>query len=341
MEGRSITLKDVAEQSGYSLRTVKKVYSEKSDGVRKETRDHILDTGRLMGYKKNMAASALAMSKVTRIAIVMGDFKHFFPKAKEGFLSYYEEIRDMKFAIDFYTPGSRSLSSSRELLNELLEDEHTDAVIMHASSMSGLNAQINALVAAGKPVFTFGADAPSSNRVCYIGPRAYESGRIAAQLMSNYIGRSGNVYIINQSMEEMQTLERNHGFLDYINEKCPSVRVQQVLVQMNQVSYYDTVKEILQEDVDGIIGADADCYIIGDVIKELKDTETVGMGFDLTEETEKMLREDHMKVILSQNPDKQAATALQMMCRYILNQSIDERNVFTDISIITSECLSD
>lgn len=337
---RMVTLKDVAKQSGYSLRTVKKVFSEDDSGVRMETKEHILKIAKKMGYRKNMIASALATTKVHNIAIVMGDFRHFFPKAKEGFLRFYNDIRNLKFEIEFYTPEDRSLGACNKLLQEILENEQIEAVIMHASSMNGLNKQINALIAAGKPVFTFGADAPASDRICYIGPKAYEAGRIAAQIMSNYIGHKGKVFIINQIMEEMQTAERNHGFMDYIIENCPEILVQQVVVQKKEKSYYDTVREILEnQEVVGILGADADCYIIGDVLKDMQDTKTVAMGFDLTDDTERLLKENYFKIVLNQNPEKQAYKAFQAISNYILNGAPIERNIYTDISIITSECL--
>lgn len=340
MNNKTVTLKDVAEHSGYSLRTVKKVFSGDTDGVRIKTKEHILKVGNNLGYKKNMIASALATTKVRNIAIVMGDFKDFFPKAKEGFLRCYNEIRDLKFEIKFFTPEDRSLVASKKLLQQLLKNEQIDAVIMHASSMSGVNRQINNLIAAGKPVFTFGADAPTSNRICFIGPKAYETGRIAAQMMSNYIGQKGKIFIINQIMEEMQTAERNHGFMDYIIENCPEILVQQVVVQKKEKNYYDTVKEILeQQDVAGILGVDADCYIIGDVLKDMQDTKTVAMGFDLTDDTAKLLKEDYFKIILSQNPERQAYKALQVMSSYLSNGVPIERNIYTFVSIITSESL--
>lgn len=340
MYNKTVTLKDVAEHSGYSLRTVKKVFSEDTGGVRTETKEHILKIAKNLGYKKNMIASALATTKVHNIAIVMGDSKYFFNKAKEGFLSCYNDIRDLKFQIEFFILEDRSLAAANKLLEQLLTNEQIEAVIMHASSMSGLNKQINALIAAGKPVFTFGADAPASDRICFIGPKAYESGRIAAQMMSNYIGQKGKVFIINQSMEEMQTLERNHGFMDYIIENCPEISVQQAMVQMKEKSYYDTVREILERhDVAGVLGSDADCYIIGDILKDIKDVKTVAMGFDLTDGTERLLKENYFKLVLSQNPEKQAYKALQVMCSYILNGTPVARNIYTHISIITSEYL--
>ena len=336
---KPITLKDVAEKSTFSLRTVKKVLSG-DETVRPDTKEHILLVAKELGYRKNRMASVLATNKVHNIAIVIGDFKYFFPEAKAGFGKCYREYRELKIGIEFFTPENESVMASKELLQELLENDKIDAVIMHACSMSGLNREINALVKKGKPVFTFGADAPSSDRICYVGPKAYESGRIAAQIMVNYIGKKGNVFIVNQSIEEMQTVERNRGFMDFIMEYCPEVKVQQITVQKNEKEYYNKVRSLIEtQQVSGILGADADCYIVGNVLRDLKNRDITAMGFDLSDDTEQLLKEDYFKVVLSQNPDKQAYKVLQKMCDYISYGVKVKKNIYTDVSIITSECL--
>ena len=82
--GEKITLKDIAAKSGYSLRTVKKVMSG-DRSVREETRNHILETGRQLGYRKNMVASVLGTNKEVRIGIVLGDYKYFSRRQEWGF----------------------------------------------------------------------------------------------------------------------------------------------------------------------------------------------------------------------------------------------------------------
>ena len=67
---KAVTLKDVAESSGYSLRTVKKVLSS-NEPVKPATRETVLRVAREMGYRKNRIASVLANHKVYKIAIVI------------------------------------------------------------------------------------------------------------------------------------------------------------------------------------------------------------------------------------------------------------------------------
>lgn len=338
MYEKPVTLKDVAEMSDYSLRTVKKVMSGDLS-VRPETRENVLQAARKLGYKKNMVASVLATNKFWNIAIVIGDYRYFFPEAKTGFQNCHKSWSGLKVGIEFLIPENKNLKAAKTLLQNILKSEKYDAVIMHASSMEGLNEEIDAIVESGRVVCTFGADAPHSRRLFYVGPRAYESGRIAAQVMSNYIGGKGIVYLIEQVPDEMQTLERGRGFSSYMEEKHPEIQVKKILIQNGMEEYHRIAAEMMEsEQTAGIVGTDADCYIIGLEACRAGRKDIVTLGFDLTPETEQMMLEDYFKIVLSQNPEQQAMMALDSLCRYLLYHA-EIKNIYTDVTIVTSEVL--
>ncbi len=338
MYEKSVTLKDVAARSAYSLRTVKKVMSGDKT-VRPETRENVLQVAKELGYKKNMVASILATNRIRNIAIILGDYRYFFPEAKASFRKCHKSWISMKVGIEFLLPKSRTLESSKDLLRSLLHDEKFDAVIMHASSMTELNPEINALMEKGKMVCTFGADAPASKRLFYVGPRAYESGRIAAQAMANYTGGTGKIYIMKQSLVEMQTQERVRGFYDYMSEKYPDIRIEQILISGGVEDYHKKTAELMKlKDVAGVVGTDADCYIIGSEARKAGRKDVVSLGFDLSVETAELMREDYFTLILDQNPEQQAMIALDSICRHLLYNTKME-NIFTDVAIVTSEIL--
>lgn len=338
MYEKSVTLKDVAERSAYSLRTVKKVMSGDKT-VRPETRENVLQVARELGYEKNMVASILATNKIRNIAIVLGDYRYFFPEAKTGFRKCHKSWSSLKVGIEFLLPANRTLEASKELLRSLLHNEKFDAVIMHASSMTELNSEIDELVDSGKMVCTFGADAPGSKRMFYVGPRAYESGRIAAQVMANYTGGKGKIYIMKQSLEEMQTQERIRGFSDYMNEKHKDIQIEQILIRDRAEDYHRKAAELMKlTDVTGVVGTDADCYIIGSEARKAGRKDIISLGFDLSLESAELMREGYFKIILDQNPEQQAAIALDNTCRHLLYNT-KVKNIFTDVVIVTSEIL--
>lgn len=338
MYEKSVTLKDVAERSAYSLRTVKKVMSGDKT-VRPETRENVLQVARELGYEKNMVASILATNRIRNIAIILGDYRYFFPEAKTGFRRCHKSWSSLKVGIEFLLPANRTLEASKELLRSLLHNEKFDAVIMHASSMTELNPEIDALVDSGKMVCTFGADAPGSKRMFYVGPRAYESGRIAAQVMANYTGGKGKIYIMKQSLEEMQTQERVRGFSDYMREKHKDIQIEQILIRDGAEDYHKKASELMKlTDVAGVVGTDADCYIIGSEARKAGRKDIISLGFDLSLESAELMREDYFKIILDQNPEQQAAMALDNTCRHLLYNT-KVKNIFTEVVVVTSEIL--
>ncbi|HBR03702.1 MAG TPA: hypothetical protein DD738_13955 [Ruminiclostridium sp.] len=341
MAQNRITLKDVAEHSGYSLRTVKKVFND-SEGVSKKARTKITASAEALNYKFNRIASALAKNYDIRIAIVYNDVsKYYFPEVDKGFIDCAEELRDFGVSIEFHKVSSFALEAQQKILEDFMERDDIKGVIVQPISASGLNKHIGRLVDAGKVVATFGADAPESKRLFYVGPEAYKSGRIASQILANYIGKSGKVFVINQATEHMQSIERIRGFKNRVNEVYPNIEVYEINTPFNKNMYYDMVKSIvLNEEVKGIFCTDADVYIAGNVLKELDRKDIVILGYDFSKETHDLMKEGYIKVILTQEPESQGYISLKTLCEYILHHKKPEKEkIFTKISIFTSECL--
>lgn len=337
-----VTLKDVAEHAGYSLRTVKKVFNNHSGGVSEKARTKILESADILDYKFNRIASALAKSHNIRIAIVYNDIsKYYFPEVDKGFLECADELRDFGVSIEFHKVNGFELEAQREVLDNILTRKEITGVILQPISAHGLDSNIRQLVDAGKMVATFGADAPDSKRLFYVGPEAYKSGRIASQILANYIGKSGKVFIINQASEHMQTVDRKRGFRDRILEVYPNIEAYEINTPFNKNMFYDMVKSIvLNEDVKGIFCTSADVYIAGNVLKELGKKDIVVVGYDFSEETYGLMKEGYIKVILMQEPERQGYLSLKILCEYILHGKQPEENtIHTQISIVTSECL--
>ena len=99
MERSRATLKDVAEKSGYALRTVKKVMSG-TENVGEKTRTAVLQAAEELNYQRNILASTLSKGKTTRIAIVYAETtKTYFPEVEKGFMQCAEEFRDYGMSI--------------------------------------------------------------------------------------------------------------------------------------------------------------------------------------------------------------------------------------------------
>lgn len=338
-----VTLKHLAEQSGYSLRTVKKVMSG-TEYVSEETRTSILHIARKLNYKPNRIASTLARNREYKIAVVYAEVsKYYFPEVEAGMRRCLEEHNDFGIKAEFHKYNDLDVEWMKGTLKALAKREDIHGVVVKPVSVDQLDEEINALAAAGKPVVTFGTDAPKSERICYVGIDAYKSGRIAAQLAANYMGKQGKVLIVSMSNTMMQSAGRVAGFKEKMAEAYPAMDLQEVLLPNHPRVYYDSVKSILTHEtgITGIFDTSADVYICASVLKELgKKDEIVLIGYDLSEETNKLLKEDHIKAVLYQNPEYQGYQSLKVLCSYFLENKLPQNpNLHPEVGIVLGECL--
>lgn len=342
MKANRATLKDVAEKSGYALRTVKKVMGG-TESVNGKTRIDILKAAEELNYKRNLLASTLSKKKTVRIAIVYAETtKTYFPEVEKGFLKCAEEYHDFGLSIRFHKVFDRDVNSQIRVLEQLAEDPSISGVILQPMSRSRLNPYIEKLVDAGKPVITFGADANCGKRLCYIGPNAYKSGRIGAQILANYIGKRGNVAIISDNNEHMQTVDRIRGFTDRVKEHYPNIRITSLNIPNNPELYYEMVKTLMaKESIQGIFCTDANSYLAGEALRDIQARDTTVVGFDISDMAVDLMKQGYLQVIIEQNPFHFSYLALKTMFNHLYLNETPQPIQYTGVSVLTSECLED
>ena len=335
------TLKDVALRSGYALRTVKKVMGGK-ERVGSKTRIAVMRAAEELNYQRNIIASALSKSKITRIAIAYAEVSEaYFPEVQKGFVQCADEFRDFGISVEFNKIFNLDMEAQVAAVKEITADESIGGLIIQPISSSGLNPYIDAFAQSGRPVITFGADAPLSKRLSYIGPDAYKSGRIGAQILANYIGKCGNVAVISDNNEHMQTVERIRGFRDRVEEHYPQLRITNINIPLLNIKLYHEIVRTLvcNESIQGIFCTDANSYIVGQVLCDLGRNDVVVVGFDVSEIGSELMKQGHIKVLIDQNPFNLAHMSLKTMFNIIYMEEKPELLQHTPLSILTSECL--
>ena len=81
---KSITMADIAKETGYSVNTISHALNDKSD-ISEKTKEYIRETAEKMGYIRNISASALRSGKSKSVAVIVGDISnpHFSVMIKE------------------------------------------------------------------------------------------------------------------------------------------------------------------------------------------------------------------------------------------------------------------
>lgn len=88
-----VTLEAIAKAAGYSVSTVSRALTNPDYPVNPETRQHIQDVARAMGYKPNMAARSLRTDQTNTIGIIADDIlSPFVPPIIRGIQDYLKQF---------------------------------------------------------------------------------------------------------------------------------------------------------------------------------------------------------------------------------------------------------
>ena len=333
------TLKDIAERSGFALRTVKKVMSG-DPSVREKNREAILRVAEELNYAPNRAASALGKQKFIRLAVVYSRFTDlYFPDIDRGFQQCISELFDYGLVLEFHITTSADPAQQYQVLESLLPRNDIDGVILQPLNPTLLDGAINALVESGKPVGIFGTDAPNSKRLFCVSCDGYRAGRIAGQLMEREVKHPGKIYVFNSSHEQTQMVSRQQGFLDRIREHNSDLEIVVPYLE-NPAEYYETLRHLLvTEQVDGIYCTDAHVIYAGQALKDLKRTDIPLIGYDVSDSSTSLMREDYISVILDQRPEIYSYLSVKLLFDFLADKKLPDPIQHTPLYILTSECL--
>jgi len=127
----SVTIADVARESGVSMQTVSRVINEKGE-VSPETRQRVLLAIEQLGYRPNSLARGLALNKTLALGLIVPDITNpFFPEIVQG----AEEVAlEHGYTIVL---GNTNESAEREMnVLRTFEEHRVDGLILCGSRLS-------------------------------------------------------------------------------------------------------------------------------------------------------------------------------------------------------------
>lgn len=335
------TLKDVAAQSGYALRTVKKVMSG-DPTVRDQTREAVMQAAASLSYTPNRAASALGKQKQVNLAVVYSKPSEiYFSDLERGFRRCAGELFDYGLNLQYFTTREPGWEAQRSILDGLLNRNDIDGVIVQPVSANKLDPSIDALVQRGKPVVTVGSDAPESLRMCFVGCDAVRSGRIAGQLMAAYMGRRGSIFIVSDQSDQEQARKWADGLTARIQGSDPGIKFRVPTASEASLPTSILIRHLVQSgQIDGIFCTSGNNTIeTAEILRELNAANITLAGFDLSPASAALMKDGWIDVLLDQKPDVHAYEAAKLLFYHIADGICSDSVYTLPIYLHTSECL--
>ena len=218
----------IAEMAEVSIGTVDRALHGR-DGIRKSTRDRILQIAQQIGYTPNLAARALSAARSgARIGVCIPREIHFFYDQLWG--GVLDEARRVaQLGVSFEYRPVRSLGEDDTEAFQQLVQAGVDGIILTAGNPSGLSPLIDAAEEQGIRVVCVSTDAPQSRRSSIVGVEPMLNGQLAGELMGKFVPPNSRVAVVAGMLTAMDHRTKTEGFSSTFPKHCSGGEIVSVL----------------------------------------------------------------------------------------------------------------
>jgi LacI family transcriptional regulator len=347
MAKKAIRIKDIAKAAGVSVGTVDRVLHNRgkvSDRAKKKV-DAALQKNE---YRPNLIARTLGSNKAYKIVALIPSHEQdpYWDLVYKGILRSKHEWSHYGVNISIYGFDIERKSSFEEVWQKLLRSK-PDGILMAPIFYNETLPFFEIIRKKKIPFVLFNTNINESNAISFIGQDLYQSGRVAAELLSvgqDEPGAFGVLHVDDDLEDSVHLLQKEKGFRDYLDEFYSS---QSVIESLNRTSSSDfSFKKKLatllnKPDLKGIF------------VSSSKGTETAAsflkshgkngirlIGYDLLEKNIEYLKTGIIDFLIHQKPEQQAFEGVSCLANHLIfKKDIKPINLFP-LEVITRQNLA-
>lgn len=336
-------IKDIAALAGVSPGTVDRVLHNRGE-VSENSREKILKILKEIDYQPNVFASTLASKKTYTIACILPQYvkNEYFEAVENGISQAEKEFSDWNILIKmtyFDQFDEKSFQKACDEASKL----HADAILFVPTFKDSALAFISRLDKEVPYVF-LDSQIKETNPLAYFGQESYQSGYLAAKLLSEKMTLKKEVVVFRMMRHSHevsnQTYFRELGFAAYLRTHHPEFITYHIeLNALDEAENYHIMDEFWQKhpEVASAVIFNSRAYIIGEYFQKrnLKNRQLV--GYDLLKRNIACLKDDSIQYLIGQRPEKQGYNSIKAIARYfVLKQPVKTEN-FMPMDILTKE----
>lgn len=378
---RNVTINAIAEYAGVSRGTVDRVLNRRGN-VNPRTEELVLQAMKELEYvpKKEEQIEALGLDypelRNMKIGILLSNEQGYF---RREVLRGIERARETLgvLPVEILVEECRT-TLAEEVLEQMahLKRQEISGLILNARNQRQIADAVNRFYDENIPIMTINTDISDCDRVAFIGQDAYQSGRIAGELMKKKVRPGDRIVICIGNKEFRAHGDRLRGFQDRLSECGFHTADMDILETYNDFEItFSKLKHYLKEhpDTTGIYMANRSVSACAEAVREFRngtmeeqnDGRSEGVagenpenngrsegvpgsahgfcdiaviGHDLTEASRRLLKSGELEFIISQDLARQSYTALLSMFDYIKKGALAGTiNADSDIGIYCAE----
>lgn len=337
-----VTLNQIAEAAGVSRGTVDRALNNRGR-INPEVASRIVEIAKEMGYRRNLAGRALALSKTNlRIGVlVQAAGTPFIKRVLEGIKDARAQVREFGFEVIIKTVQNIDPDQALCKLQELSEDGCSGIAVMPSEDVEFVEL-VNRIAERGIPVVTFNSDLEDSKRQCFVGQDSVQSGRVAAGLMGQILCPNSSVLVISGHPDFESHRSRAEGFIHEISAIRPDLDILPVCyARDDEKKAEDIAFQALIGKKDekglGIYLAAAGLEGASRGVRKANASRPVKLiSNDLTDQNIRLIKSGEADFLIGQDPHIQGVEPVMILFRQLFeNKPARVTPLYTDITIKT------
>jgi len=339
----TVTIKKIAKLAKVSIGTVDRVLHNRGE-VSKQTADNIHKILTELNYRPNVIASSLSSTKTIIFGVLMPNPKQddrYWELPKKGIRKAEEEYREFKIKIEYYFFDKYSDVSFQATCNQVKRDMAKLNGLLIAPVLSKSAEKFIKEIPAELPYVFFDSNIPDTKCVSFIGQKSFQSGIVAAKLMSISIKKPGTIAVLRVLPEDYHIDDRVAGFRSYFrNDNKIEIKLAECDRLKSDRIFQNVTEQIVSEshDLQGIFVPNA-CTnkVAKSIIARDLSRKIYIIGYDLIDQNKYYLKNGMIDFLLSQRPEVQGYQGIVTLFRYVRLKKHVEANIFIPIDILTKE----
>lgn len=335
-----VTLQQIAEAAGVSRGTVDRALNDRGR-IKPEVAEKIKKIAEEMGYQPNRAGRALAMAKQSvRIGVILQSADTpFMKKVLNGIEDAKVEVERM--GIEVMVKKLNGIDSVKVMdTMKKMRASGCKGIAMVPVEDEELKKLIREFVEEGIPVVTFNSDLEDSDRLCFVGQNALQSGRVAAGLMAEILPKRAKVQVISGYPSNQSHRNRSKGFISELNAVRKDVEILDIQYAYDDSKIAGKITEEMLKLHPDLCGVYLAASGTDGVCKVLKNKSLVGkvkvISNDLTTRNEQELRRGLIQFLLGQNAYVQGYSPVMILFDKLFDgKEPEEEYQYTEIVIKT------
>jgi len=339
-----ITIKDIARQAGVSIGTIDRVLHNRGR-VSPATVRKVQRIVKKSGYITNVFARHLSLARQFTFGVIMprpSQDSSYWGLLASGIDRAAHELSSSRIRIVYflYNKYSRqSFATQAAALSAI----PLDGVIIAAGFtnlakefMAGFQLKITAPV----PCVCLDSAIPGVSSLSSIYQDSFQSGVVAAKLMSMSLKEKGSIAVIRVFPESYHINERARGFESFIR-RFQNLTLRVYDMSDNRKATFETLMTRIIEDNPRLLGifvTNANTHYVAEYLENWSGNRKVMLiGYDLVEKNRCYLERRIIDYIISQQPDVQGYIGVYSLYRHLLLKQTCPKTVLMPIDIITKE----